>query len=150
MSSTPNTKFSRKNIHQPRLREKISKFLGFTLVELIVVITILAILGTIGFFSIRNYAATARDSVRVTDLKNNIKALAMLQIKTTTLPLPENPIKIMSGTGVIISYQGYLGPDISRVIGMSTLSLDPKDKSKYTYAIDATQKKSQFMAYLES
>lgn len=46
------------------------KILGFTLVELIVVITILAILGTIGFIAIQGYSSSARDSVRVSDMRN--------------------------------------------------------------------------------
>jgi prepilin-type N-terminal cleavage/methylation domain-containing protein len=43
---------------------------GFTLVELIVVITILAILGTIGFLSLQGYSANARDSKRTSDLRS--------------------------------------------------------------------------------
>jgi len=45
---------------------------AFTLVELIVVITILAILGTIAFISLQGYSADARNSKRTSDL-NNIK-----------------------------------------------------------------------------
>jgi len=41
---------------------------AFTLVELIVVITILAILGTIGFISLQGYAVVARDTTRITIL----------------------------------------------------------------------------------
>ncbi|MDD2745529.1 MAG: type II secretion system protein, partial [Candidatus Gracilibacteria bacterium] len=40
---------------------------AFTLIELIVVITILAILGTIGFLSIGGYSSKARDSARIGD-----------------------------------------------------------------------------------
>ena len=47
---------------------------AFTLVELIVTITILAILGTIWFLSVQNYTIYARDVTRVTDL-NNIKSV---------------------------------------------------------------------------
>lgn len=43
---------------------------GFTLVELIVVITILTILGTIAFLSLQGQSATARDSKRKTDLSS--------------------------------------------------------------------------------
>jgi len=43
---------------------------GFTLVELIVVITILAILGAIAFISLQGFSADARDSARASDLKN--------------------------------------------------------------------------------
>lgn len=47
----------------------------FTLVELVVVITILAILGTVALLSFRGYSGDARNSKRITDLnsiKNNV------------------------------------------------------------------------------
>ena len=51
---------------------------GFTLVELIVVITILAILWTIAFISLQWYAKDARDSVRIQDVANIKKSLELL------------------------------------------------------------------------
>jgi hypothetical protein len=117
---------------------------------MVVVITLLAILGTIGFIAIGSYSASARDGVRITDLSNYLKALALLQIRTTTLPMPENAVGIYAGTGMLISYQGYLGADISRTISMNALALDPKDKTRYTYVTDAPMKKVQLMGYLES
>ena len=41
---------------------------AFTLVELIVVITILAILWTIAFISLQWYSRDSRDSVRISDM----------------------------------------------------------------------------------
>ena len=52
---------------------------GFTLVELIVVITILAILGTIAFLSFNGYSAGARDSKRTSDLRNLVSAVTTKQ-----------------------------------------------------------------------
>ncbi|MDR0772641.1 MAG: type II secretion system GspH family protein [Candidatus Peribacteria bacterium] len=43
---------------------------AFTLVELIVVITILAILGTIAFISLQGYSADARNSKRQNDVNS--------------------------------------------------------------------------------
>jgi len=43
---------------------------AFTLVELIVVITILAILGTIAFISLQGYSADARNSKRTQDINS--------------------------------------------------------------------------------
>ncbi len=43
---------------------------AFTLVELIVVITILAILGTIAFISLNNFSASARDTKRLSDVRS--------------------------------------------------------------------------------
>ncbi len=61
--STPNTL-------QPTKRSvlKTKAYAGFTLVELIVVITILVILGTIAFVSLSGFSGSARDSSRVSDL----------------------------------------------------------------------------------
>jgi prepilin-type N-terminal cleavage/methylation domain-containing protein len=43
---------------------------AFTLVELIVVISILAILGTIAFISLQGYSSEARNTKRLSDLKS--------------------------------------------------------------------------------
>ena len=48
---------------------------GFTLVELIVVITILAILGTIAFISLQGYSTDAKNSKVTSDLRNIASAL---------------------------------------------------------------------------
>jgi prepilin-type N-terminal cleavage/methylation domain-containing protein len=59
---------------------KKRKLLGFTLVELIVVITILAILGTIGFLSIQGYSASARDGSRISNLSSLQRGLALWKV----------------------------------------------------------------------
>ncbi|PID86394.1 hypothetical protein CSB08_00210 [Candidatus Gracilibacteria bacterium] len=50
---------------------------AFTLVELIVVITILAILGTIAFISLQGYSSDARNSKRSTDLGSIISKMTI-------------------------------------------------------------------------
>lgn len=52
---------------------------GFTLVELIVVISILAILGTIAFLSFGWYSASARDAKRSQNLDDIVKAMTIGQ-----------------------------------------------------------------------
>lgn len=54
---------------------------AFTLVELIVVITILAILWTIAFISLQWYTAEARDSKRLSDITNILKKIAVEETK---------------------------------------------------------------------
>jgi prepilin-type N-terminal cleavage/methylation domain-containing protein len=56
---------------------------AFTLVELIVVITILAILGTIAFISLQGYSADARNSKRISDLGNIQSAITLKQVEGT-------------------------------------------------------------------
>lgn len=58
---------------------------GFTLVELIVVITILAILGTIGFISIQGYSASARDSKRTSDIRALSSAITIKSTEGITM-----------------------------------------------------------------
>jgi prepilin-type N-terminal cleavage/methylation domain-containing protein len=63
----------------PRARTR--NIYGFTLVELIVTITILVILGTIAFVSLGGYAGSARDGSRVSDLSLIAKGLDLFYIK---------------------------------------------------------------------
>lgn len=80
---------------------------AFTLVELIVVITILAILGTIGFVSLQSYSLLARDSKRIADAKMFAKALNIYETRNNELPYPDDMATI-TGSGVVFSYQGTL------------------------------------------
>ncbi|MDD3144850.1 MAG: type II secretion system protein [Candidatus Gracilibacteria bacterium] len=61
------------------------KNLAFTLVELIVVITILAILGTIAFISLQGYTSESRDSKRLSDITNILKKIAVEETKGVTV-----------------------------------------------------------------
>ena len=70
----------------------MTKYKGFTLVELIVVITILTILGTIGFIQLGGFQGSARDSVRTSDLANLTKGLEIFQVKTGSFPIPVGAI----------------------------------------------------------
>lgn len=54
---------------------------GFTLVELIVVITILVILGTIAFLNMGSFSASARDSQRTSDLNQINSQIMTIQAK---------------------------------------------------------------------
>jgi prepilin-type N-terminal cleavage/methylation domain-containing protein len=77
---------------------------AFTLVELIVVITILAVLATVGFISMTGYSQNSRDSVRLSDIKSITKTFEIQKTKDVKLPLPEYKIDIIAD-GNIIQYQ---------------------------------------------
>jgi len=69
---------------------------AFTLVELIVVITILAILGTIAFINLQWYSIWARDSKRISDINNIQKKITIETSKWTNLSSLINTVKTNS------------------------------------------------------
>lgn len=59
----------------------------FTLVELIIVITILAILATIAFISFQGYSKEARNSWKMSEVSEIVKAIALKDAKENNLSL---------------------------------------------------------------
>ncbi|EKD66286.1 MAG: hypothetical protein ACD_49C00054G0008 [uncultured bacterium (gcode 4)] len=121
----------------------------FTLTELLIVISILAILATIGFLSFQWYSKSARDSTRITDIKSIQQWLAITKVKSWVYPIPEwDTLEILVWTGILI--QWYIWENISSIIKINKLPLDPKDAKSYIYAVDKDRKKAQLLWYLEN
>jgi len=121
---------------------------AFTLVELIVVITILAILWTIAFISLQWYSRDARDSVRTTDLASISKQLELMIIKAWTVYIPENKVDI-TASGTIISYQWEMWQDTLNKLWVNNWWLDPVDQSPYIYTTTKNLKQYELMGFLE-
>ena len=68
---------------------------AFTFVELIVVITIMAILATIGFSVYQSYLESSRDTNRVVQLSEISDGFEKLSL-SARLPLPESMIEIQA------------------------------------------------------
>ncbi len=134
----------------PPLSQRARGLTGFTLVELIVVITILVILGTIAFLNLWGFSGSARDSARISNLANLQKGLNVYQVRTWTYPMPESSVAI-TASWTPIGYQ-WFAKDI--VWGIAKISkwwtVDPSDTSIYTtYAVNQTLTKMQAMVFLE-
>lgn len=129
-------------------------FKAFTLVELIIVITILAILATIAFISFQNFTSNARDGNRISTLTSIEKWLNLVQIKTWKYPQPDG--EILTGalnlwwSELVYSSMWIIDENISRLIKMNTIPLDPVSNSKYVYAVNDKQDKYQIATLLES
>ena len=84
---------------------------AFTLIELVVVITILAILWTIAFISMEWYSKQARDSKRVSDIHN---------IKTTLETTPPELVSDIYEHGIFLTGGGALLRGIDKEIAQNT------------------------------
>ena len=124
---------------------------AFTLVELIVVITILAILWTIAFLSLQGYSQSARDWVRVSDIKNIEKWLGIMLVKSGIVPTPDDTKINIMASWTVVGIQGYAGKLMQAQIGMSKDSgKDPLDWTFYTYSTNASKTEYQILGFLES
>lgn len=122
---------------------------GFTLVELIVVITILAILGVIWFISLQWFSSEARDSKRITDLWQIRTGIQVYQAKEWVVPEPDDAITVSSWS-TIYNIQWYSWTWTLRSIKVNTDALDPLEDSYYTYTINWAKTKFQLLALLEN
>ncbi|MDD2871187.1 MAG: prepilin-type N-terminal cleavage/methylation domain-containing protein, partial [Candidatus Gracilibacteria bacterium] len=115
---------------------------GFTLVELIVVITILAILGTIAFISLQGYSTSARDSTRITDLGAMKTSLELFQLDAGKYPLPSDVTEI-TYSGAVAWSQGTFGETVyANTDKLDKIPLDPITDKQYTYS--TTSKRNEF------
>ncbi|MDD5769495.1 MAG: hypothetical protein PHE25_00860 [Candidatus Gracilibacteria bacterium] len=121
---------------------------AFTVVELTIIITILAILGTLAFLGFKQYTGNTRDSNRLQTIQNIESGLQLAYAKTKKYSQGENNITILSG-GTIIGYQGDFGDNNAKIINMNTVPLDPLDNQKYTYYVDSKNRKYQILAFME-
>jgi len=136
-----------KTINKIQNLSKSSK-VWFTLVELIVVITILAILWTIAFLSFQNYTQNSRDWVRIADMNNINKWLVLFQLKWWTYPKPDNSVSI-SASWTTIWYQWFAWENVSRIINTNKIITDPLDNIPYVYYTNVTNTTYQLLWYLE-
>ncbi|QFR39771.1 prepilin-type N-terminal cleavage/methylation domain-containing protein [Candidatus Gracilibacteria bacterium 28_42_T64] len=115
---------------------------AFTLVELIVVITILVILGTIAFISLQGYSKHARNSARISDIKNTEKVLEFFALKTGKYPFPGNSVDVTASGGTVTLWKtGEMNADVQRQVErLSKLPLDPKTGETMKYATTLSRK----------
>lgn len=126
---------------------------AFTLVELIVVITIIAILWTIAFISLQWYSQNARDWVRVSDMKNISKWLAIFFAKSWYYPLPEN-FSTITASWTIIRYQWLAWKNTLNTVWLTNIVQwswrDPVSGEYYTYIIDGNKSQYNIIWYFEN
>ena len=122
---------------------------AFTLVELIVVITILAILWTIAFISLQWYSKDARDSTRVSDINSINISLNLYETSTWKFPEPSLGTAITFSWAEVWTQWTVWSSVISNLTQLSKIPTDPKTESEYTYSVLNTKKEYQLAAVME-
>lgn len=122
---------------------------AFTLVELIIVITILAILATIWFMSYQSYIADSRDWKRKADLSELRNWVETYLTKNAILPDPSNKVSLLNSWSTNYVSQWYMASNALWKIRASWDFKDNLDSNLYHYTIDSAKKKYQITALLE-
>ena len=119
--------------------------------ELIVVITILAILATIGFVVMSHQTSVARDGKRISEIQSLSSASRITTAQLRELPRPIADSLELTVSGSFIGYQGFMSTSIVNPLGYGSDKIfDPKDNIPYTYRVNQHYDSAQFMAYLEN
>ena len=123
---------------------------AFTLVELIVVITILAILWTIAFISLQWYSKDARDSIRISDVSNMKTSLELFHLDAGKYPLPDDN-QIVDYWTEILWYQWVFWTSVisslSRTI--TEVPTDPLTDKKYVFSVANNKNEFEILSLLE-
>ncbi len=118
----------------------------FTLTELLISTTIIAILVIVGFVSYTSYFDTWRDTNRIVQL-NEIKDGLQLYTAKSKLPLPDAYIKI-EASGSLFAYQWYLNEDIMDTIWYTWWWKDQEYKIYPTYMLTSDRRDFQLLTYI--
>ncbi len=122
---------------------------AFTIPELLVTMTIAAILATIWWISFSGYTAQSRDTVRLTDLKSISKVLGLQKMDKWFYPSATNAVDVTYSWAVVWS-QGEFWQQSALETGKIFWELeDPKYGNKYTYSVTWNKKEYQLGAYFE-
>ena len=123
--------------------------LGFTLVELIVVITILAILWTIAFISLQWYSTNARDSTRISDISSMKSSLELYQLDAGKYPLPTQWVNITYSWAIVWNQWTFWETVFANVEKLNKIPTDPLTDKEYTYSVISTRNEYEISWVME-
>lgn len=127
----------------------LKKNKAFTLVELIVVITILAILWTIAFISLTSYSETARDSTRISDLSTMKTTLELFHLEAWKYPNTTDEFNVFYSWTVVWTQWTFWKTTINNVDRLGNIPTDPLTDKKYTYSLTNTKQEYQLSWLIE-
>ncbi len=122
---------------------------GFTLVELIVVITILAILWAIAFISLQWYSTDARDSTRISDISIMRTSLELYNLEAWKYPNPTNYVNIDYSWAIVWNQWTFWESVFANVTKLDKIPLDPITNKEYTYSTTSNKYEFQIWGIME-
>ncbi|MEF2175809.1 MAG: prepilin-type N-terminal cleavage/methylation domain-containing protein [Candidatus Absconditabacteria bacterium] len=131
---------------------KLKRYLkSFTLIELIIVIAIIAVLGTTAFLLLTQWMSKSRDGKRIADLNTISKSFSIYQLENSNYPIPDGKLKPGKINESILAYVGEIGEGvISKLGNLTKIPLDPQSKKSYLYGITYDAKEYQFGTVMEN
>jgi type II secretory pathway pseudopilin PulG len=120
----------------------------FTLIELIIVVTILWILSTIAFVSFQSYSKNARDSNRLETMSIVQKGISLNQVTTSKTLLPDDYTQVLASWS-LLWYEWIVWESVTRWIQMNSIPKDPIRWDNYIYYTNKDRNKVQVMWFLE-
>ena len=122
---------------------------AFTITELVIVVTVFAILGALVFQTYTKYTIQSRDTKRIQDISTIDKSLELSRIDNSIYPVPSDYNDI-NYSGTTVWKQGTFGDSIikytSRIIEKP---LDALFENDYTYSVTQSQKEYEIGWILE-
>jgi len=122
---------------------------GFTLVELIVVISILSILGTIWFVMLWGYNKDARDAKRLADISNIEKSMELFFTKEWAYPDPTSFTSVTYSWAEVWNQWTIWDDVVGLLWNINYKPVDPLTKSEYSYSLLNTGEKYELGVLLE-
>ena len=120
----------------------------FTFIELIIAITIIAILSVLWFMSYSSHLSSSRDSIRKSELSDIYSMMDSYKIKAP-LMLPDKRIDIYS-SWILLWFQWYLSNSILSNIWFKGTWKDPLDNVFYTYFLTKDFRNEWLLGFLEN
>ena len=129
---------------------KFIKKNAFTLIELLISITILSILATVAFNSYTWYLSSSRDSVRTIDIKGLNKSLRIFPLYNWFYPVPSD-WEIISYSNASVWTQWIIWQSVIFLLDeVEKIPLDPLTWNKYSYSVTTSWKEYEIGAILEN
>ena len=130
---------------------KKQKFKAFSLIELIIVFTILVLLITLSIYYINKWMIKSRDSIRLGDMTMMQSALESYSLVNWDFPSPDKVTSVLDTGNQTAWYQWIFGNTVKWNIRRYTkLSLDLRSDDIYSYSVTNNFKKYQLKVDMES